>query len=145
VAGPTGPTGAASTVAGPTGPTGTTGTTGATGPTGPMYGSRVVAIADGTSVTINADTTDLATQANTQIIGVLTINAPTGTLANGQKIMFRLTSTNVQTFSWNTVFAGSTDLTLPVVSSGASKTDYVGFIYNSTATKWQLLAKVFGF
>jgi hypothetical protein len=110
-----------------------------------MYGSRVVAIADGTSVTIDADTTDLATQANTQAAGTLTINAPTGTLANGQKIMFRLTSTNAQTFSWNSVFAGSIDLTLPTVSSGGGKSDYLGFIYNSTAAKWQLLAKVFGF
>jgi hypothetical protein len=75
----------------------------------------------------------------------LTINAPTGTLSNGQKIIFRLTSTNVQTFSWNAVFIGSTDLALPTASSGSSKEDYVGFIYDSTAVKWQLLAKVFGF
>lgn len=106
---------------------------------------RVVAIADATSVTINADTTDIATQANTQALGTLTINAPTGTPANGQKFIFRLRSTNVQTFSWNAVFAGSTDLSLPTVSSGSSKYDYVGFIYNSTAGKWQLLAKNFGF
>ena len=107
--------------------------------------TRVVSIADGTSVTINADTTDLATQTNTQVTGTLTINAPTGTLANGQKIMLRLQSSNVQTFSWNAVFAGSTDLSLPTVSSGSSKYDYVGFIYNTTATKWQILAKNFGF
>jgi hypothetical protein len=63
---------------------------------------------------------------------------------NGQKLIFRLTSTNVQTFSWNAVFAGSTDLTLPTVSSGTSRTDYLGFIYNSTSSKWQLIAKIFG-
>ena len=107
--------------------------------------ARVVAVADATSITINADTTDMATQANTQAAGTLTINAPTGTLSNGQKLLLRLTSTNVQTFSWNGVFAGSTDLALPSASSGSSKTDYLGFIYNSTATKWQLIAKNFGF
>lgn len=107
--------------------------------------SRVVAIADGTSVTINADTTDVATQANTQGAGTLTINAPTGTPFNGQKLIFRLSSTSVQTFSWNGVFQGSTDLNLPTASSSGGKFDYVGFIYNSTATKWQLVAKVFGF
>lgn len=106
---------------------------------------RVVSIADGTSITINADTTDLATQANTQAAGTLTINAPTGTPVNGQKLMLRLQSTNVQTFSWNSVFAGSTDLVLPTASSGSSKYDYVGFIYNSAAAKWQLIAKNFGF
>jgi hypothetical protein len=107
--------------------------------------SRVVAIANATSVTINADTTDIATQANTQAVGTLTINAPTGTPVDGQKLIFRLQSTNVQTFSWNAIFAGSNDLVLPTASSGASDYDYVGFIYNSTATKWQLVAKVFGF
>ena len=110
-----------------------------------MYGSRVVIVADATSITINADTTDIATQANTQAVGTLTINAPTGTIANGQKIMLRLLSTNVQTFSWNSVFAASTDLALPTVSSGSSKYDYMGFIYNSTAAKWQIMAKNFGF
>lgn len=106
---------------------------------------RVVSISDAASITINADTTDVATQVNTQATGTLTINAPTGTPINGQKIVLRLQSTNVQTFSWNAVFAGSTDLSLPAASSGSSKYDYVGFIYNSTASKWQLLAKVFGF
>lgn len=107
--------------------------------------ARVVAVADATSITMNADTTDIATQANTQAAGTLTINAPTGTLSNGQKLLLRLTSTNVQTFSWNGVFAGSTDLALPSASSGSGKTDYLGFIYNSTATKWHLIAKNFGF
>ena len=106
---------------------------------------RVVTIADATSVTINADTTDIATQANTQSAGTLTINAPTGTPFNGQKIIFRLSSTSIQTFSWNAAFQGSTDLNLPTASSSGGKYDYVGFIYNSTATKWQLVAKVFGF
>jgi hypothetical protein len=106
---------------------------------------RVVSIADGTSITINADTTDMATQANTQAAGTLTVNAPTGTPVNGEKLVLRLQSTNVQTFSCNAIFAGSTYLALPTASSGSSKYDYVGFIYNSTASKWQLLAKVFGF
>jgi len=106
---------------------------------------RVVTITDATSVTINADTTDIATQANTQSAGTLTMNAPTGTPFNGQKLIFRLSSTSVQTFSWNAAFQGSTDLNLPTASSSGGKYDYVGFIYNSTAAKWQLVAKVFGF
>ena len=145
--GPTGPTGAQGNI-GPTGAQGDigpTGAQGATGPTGAMYGSRVVAYTDATSITIDADTTDMATMANTQAAGTFTLNAPTGTLANGQKLMFRMTSTNVQTFSWNAVFRGSTDLTLPTASSGASKEDYMGFIYDSTAIKSDLIAKNFGF
>jgi hypothetical protein len=118
---------------------------GDTGATGPQYGTRVVTLADATSITLNADTTDMGTQANTQAAGTLTINAPTGTATNGQKLMLRISSTNVQTFSWNSIFAGSTDLALATATSGSSKTDYLGFIYNSISTKWQLVAKVFGF
>jgi hypothetical protein len=146
VAGPTGPTGNPSTVAGPTGPTGAVSTVaGPTGPTGPSSSNRVVDYATATSITINANTTDMATMANTQSAGTFTLNAPTGTLANGQKLIFRMTSTNIQTFSWNAVFRGSTDLTLPTASSGAGKEDYMGFIYDSTSVKWDLLAKNFGF
>jgi hypothetical protein len=107
--------------------------------------SRVSVIANATSITVNADTTDIATQANTQVAGTLTINAPTGTIVNGQKFILRLTSTNIQTFSWNAVFVGSTDIALPITSSGAGLTDYIGFIYNSASSKWQMIAKVFGF
>jgi len=106
--------------------------------------ARVVALANAATITFNADTTDIATQANTQAAGTLTINAPTGTPTNGQKLIFRIQSTNEQIFSWNAVFTGSTDLAIPGFSTGASKYDYVGFIYNSTAAKWQLLAKNFG-
>jgi hypothetical protein len=94
---------------------------------------------------MNADTTDIASQTNTQSVGTLTINAVTGTLFDGQKIIFRLQSENIQTFSWNAVFVGSSDISLPSTSTGSSKYDYMGFIYNATATKWQLLAKNFGF
>jgi hypothetical protein len=106
---------------------------------------RVNALADGTSITINADTTDMATQINTQVTGTLTINAPTGTPLNGQMVMLRIKSSNVQTFSWNSIFDGSSDLALPTATSGSSLTDYLGFIYDSTAIKWQLIAKNFGF
>jgi len=105
---------------------------------------RVVVIADGTSITMNADTTDMATQANTQAVGTLTVNAPSGTPTNGQKLMLRLRSTNVQTFSWNAIFQGGT-FALPTTSSGSSKFDYYGFIYNSTATKWQIVGTATGF
>jgi hypothetical protein len=106
---------------------------------------RVVAITDGTSVTINGSITDIAAQTNTQVTGTLTINAITGTPSDGQKIIFRLQSASVQTFSWNAVFNGSTDVPLPTSSTGSNKYDYMGFIYNANASTWQLLAKNFGF
>jgi hypothetical protein len=131
-------TGTGANIAGTLNVAGTLNTSGAILP-------RVVSLSDGTSVTINGDTTDFATQTNTQAAGTLVINAISGTPYNGQRVTFRLQSTNVQTFSWNAIFGGSTDTPLPTASSGSSKYDYMGFIYNSTATKWQLLAKNFGY
>jgi len=87
----------------------------------------------------------MAVQTNTQSTGTLTINAITGTIVNGQKIMFRLQSNYVQTFAWNAVFAGSNDLGLPTASTGGAKYDYIGFIYNSTAAKWHAISRNFGF
>ena len=57
--------------------------------------TRIVNITDATSVTINADTTDVALQTNTQAAGTLTLNAITGSPVNGQKIIFRLKSTSL--------------------------------------------------
>lgn len=112
---------------------------------GSVATSRVVSYADATSITINADTTDIATMVNTQAAGTFTINSPTGSFYDGQKLMFRLKSTNIQTFSWNAIYAGSVDAPLPTASSGSSLTDYVGFIYDSTSTKWHVIAKNFGY
>jgi hypothetical protein len=106
---------------------------------------RVVSTASATSVTPNSDTTDILIQANTEPIGTLTINAPIGSPVNGQTFVFRLSSTAVQTFAWNAIYQGSTDSPLPSASSGAGKTDYMGFIYNTSNSKWQMLAKNFGF
>ena len=106
---------------------------------------RVVTIADGTSITINGTTTDIAVQVNTQAVGTLTVNSPTGTPFDGQKLLLRLNSLNIQTFSWNSVFVGSLTTPLPALSSGGSLYDYFGFIYNSAASKWNFVAYNVGF
>jgi hypothetical protein len=105
---------------------------------------RVVAIADSLSVTINADITDMATQTNTGS-GTVTINAPTGTPYDGQKLLFRIQSTNSLTFSFNAIFNGSTDLAPPTVTSGSNKYDYMGWMYNTGDSKWNLISRNFGF
>lgn len=107
---------------------------------------RVVTIANGISISINADVTDIASQVNTQVAGsTLAINSLTGTFFDGQKIIFRLKSTNSQLLNWANTFAGSSDLALPFASTGSDKYDYMGFIYNELTNKWHLLAKNFGF
>ena len=107
---------------------------------------RVVIAADGPTITPNIVTTDILVQANTLAVpGTLTINAPSGTPFNGQSLVMRISSAAVQTFAWNAIYQSSTDLPLPTDTSGAGKTDYLGFMYNSIAVKWQVLAKNFGF
>lgn len=118
-----------------------TATSGIHGPLVP----RISIIPDGNTFTINADSTDIATQINTQTTGTLTIGPMSGTFFDGQKIMVRLKSTNIQEFGWDISFAGSADLALPLVSTGSDKYDYMGFIYNELTTQWHLLAKNFGF
>jgi hypothetical protein len=127
----------------PTNPLGTA--YGGTGTTKGFADPRTVVVPSSSSITPDADTTDIMVQINSVSAGTLTVNAPTGTPVNGQRIIMRITSTNVQNLSFNSIYQGSTDIGLPANLSGSSKTDYMGFMYNSTAAKWQLLAKVFGF
>lgn len=72
--------------------------------------------------------------------GALLFNAPGGTPVNGQKLIIRITDNGTaQALTWNAVFTASTDLALPSTTV-ISKTLYCGFIYNSTSSKWILLA-----
>jgi len=112
---------------------------------GGVIPTRVLTVADATSISLNSDAADFFTQANTQVIGTLTINAPTGSPVNAQRLIIRIRSTNVQTFAWNAIFIGSDELFLPTVTSGSTKYDYFGFFYNTTASKWQLVSKLMGF
>jgi hypothetical protein len=112
------------------------------------FSPRLTVVTDGTSISFSCDNTDLVTHANAQGVGgTLTINAPTGTPYSGQKIIIRIRSTNAQILSFNTIYAASSDVTFPSATSGSSKFDYLGFIYNDTSgiAKWQLIAKVLGF
>ena len=101
---------------------------------------RVTTASDATSITPNTDSADITYQANTQGAGTLTINADAGTPTNGQKWILKIKSTNAQTLSWNAVYNGSTDVTLPTSTTGSSKYDYIGFIYNSANSKWDCVA-----
>ncbi len=107
--------------------------------------ARIVSIADATSISVNADTTDIAYQLNTQSGGTLTVNNPTGTPLDGQLLTYRIKCTNVQTFSWDTQFRGSTALALTTATSGSSKYDYLGFRYNAADTKWDQQGSNLGF
>lgn len=100
---------------------------------------RQVAMADAVSVTPTSDTADINTFVSTQAGGTLTVNAPTGTPTDGQKLTLRLKSTNAQTYSFNATYAFSTTVTAPTTLA-AGKTDYIGLMWNATNTKWDVVA-----
>lgn len=106
---------------------------------------RVTAASDATSITPDGDTADVVTQANTQALGTLTINSPSGTPTNGQELTLRIKSTNAHTYSFNAIYRGSLDTPLPTTHSGSSLTDYLKFIYNSADSKWDLIAIAGGY
>ncbi len=72
--------------------------------------------------------------------GGLLFNAPGGSPAQAQKLIIRIKDDGTaRALTYNAVFRASSDLPLPTTTV-LSKTLYMGFIYNSTDTKWDLLA-----
>lgn len=71
----------------------------------------------------------------------LAINAPTGTPVDGNKLIFRILDNGVsQTLNWNGTYTAIGSV-LPTATV-AGKMTYVGCIYNSTNTRWDVLAAV---
>jgi hypothetical protein len=71
----------------------------------------------------------------------LTLAAPTGTLVQGQALMIRIKdNATAQTITWTSGAGGyrAIGVTLPTTTV-ISKTTYVGFIYNSTDSRWDAI------
>lgn len=90
-----------------------------------------------TGTSLNCDTTDqfeVTAQA-----GALLFNAPSGTPVGGQKLIIRIKDNGTaRALTYNAIFRpmGNALPTTTVVS----KTLYMGFIYNATDSKWDLVA-----
>jgi hypothetical protein len=108
--------------------------------TGKGITKRVGSVASATSITPNIDLYDEVIQTNTGGNGTLTLNAPTGTPTDGKVLIVRIKSTNSQTYAFNGAYRASTNMPFPETHAGGSKFDYLGFIYNDLASKWDLLA-----
>jgi len=75
----------------------------------------------------------------TALAANVTINAPTGTPVDGNKLMFRILDNGVtRTLTWNATYT-VIGVSLPVATT-VNKMTYVGCIYNSTNTRWDVLA-----
>jgi hypothetical protein len=69
-----------------------------------------------------------------------TVGAPTGTPTHGQKFTMRIKDLGgfAVAIGWNAIYR-AVGATLPTTTI-VDKTLYVGFIYNSTDTKWDCVA-----
>ncbi len=69
-----------------------------------------------------------------------TIAVPSGSPVQGEKLMIRLKDNGTaRALTWNPIYRASSDLALPTTTT-LSKTMYLGFVYNSTDTKWDFVA-----
>jgi hypothetical protein len=69
----------------------------------------------------------------------LTVAAPTGTPVDGSKLIIRiLDNGTARAITWNATYT-VIGVTLPTTTT-ASKTTYVGCVYNATATRWDVIA-----
>lgn len=99
--------------------------------------SRESTTASSSTPTPNSDTTDIYTV--TALAAGATFGAPTGTPTQGQKLIIRIKDNGTaRALSWNAIYR-IIGTTLPTTTT-ISKTIYVGFIYNSTDTKWDCVA-----
>jgi len=107
---------------------------------------RVSSTASSGSPTPDIDTTD--EYILTALAAGATFGAPTGTPIEGQQLIIRIKDNGTaQSLGWNSGVGGyraSTDLALPATTV-LGKTLYLGFMYNSTDSKWDLLAKLDNF
>jgi hypothetical protein len=89
------------------------------------------------TLTIDSDSTDFAViTAQTE---ALTIAAPTGTPVEGQKVIVRIKDDgSARGITFNAIFR-AIGVTLPTTTV-ASKITYLGLVYNSTDTKWDIVA-----
>jgi hypothetical protein len=69
----------------------------------------------------------------------LTVSAPVGTPLDGNKLMIRITgNSSAYAITWNVAYT-VIGVTLPTTTV-ATKTIYVGTIYNATNTRWDVIA-----
>jgi len=111
----------------------------------PTIQPRIVTTSSGATWTVNTDITDIGVYTGSgNGSGALTI-AFTGTPSNGQKVTLKIhgTSAFTLTYGGSAGWSFSSDLYQP--SSTSPYTDYQGFIYDSSLSKWCLLSLNRGF
>jgi hypothetical protein len=100
------------------------------------------------TIRVGTETSNTTTSINTDSYDMWTITAlaaadaitATGTPTEGQKLLIRIKDNGTaRALTFNSIFRASSDLALPSTTI-ISKTLYLGFIYNNTDSKWDLVA-----
>jgi len=124
-----------------TAPSGTVvGTTDTQTLTNKRINPRVSSTTSTATLTVNSDSFDQAVLTAQAV--ALSVAAPTGTPVNGQKLTLRFKdNATAQTISWTTTSGGFRVIgcTLPTTTV-ISKTVYIGCIYNSDDTFWDVVS-----
>lgn len=93
----------------------------------------------GTSGTLTMNIASFETTKTGNLTGAVTFAAPSGTAIDGQKHVLRIKDNGTaRALSWNAIFR-PIGVTLPTTTV-ANKLTYVGMIYNSADTKWDVIA-----
>ena len=101
--------------------------------------TRTLSTGSASSITVNSDTTDI--QLVTALSADLSIEIPSGSPVNGQKLIYRIRDNNVQrNLTWNAIFRAANSGAIPSVTI-ANKTMYFEYIYNDTDTKWDMFVQ----
>lgn len=98
---------------------------------------RVSSTTSSGTPTPNSDTDDVYIL--TALAASATFGSPTGTPVQGQRLMVRIKDNGTaRTLAWNAIYR-AVGVTLPTTTV-INKTLYIGFVYNSTDTKWDAIA-----
>ena len=102
-----------------------------------------IALTDGATISTNAA---LGNSFKVTLGGNRALAAPTNP-TDGQKAMwiFVQDGTGSRTIALNSVFTFGTDVTGCVLSTTASKTDYLGAVYNAANTAWNVVSCAKGY
>jgi len=100
-------------------------------------------IVDGVNIATDASLGNIFT---VTLAGNRTLDNPTNP-SNGQKAIWRIKqdATGSRTLAFGAAFRFGTDITGITLTTTASKTDYIGAVYNGTDSKWDIIAFVKGY
>jgi hypothetical protein len=102
-----------------------------------------VALTDAATIATDAS---LGTHFTVTLAGNRTLGNPTNP-THGQRCIWEITqdATGLRTITLGSAFALGTSIAAVTLTTTASKTDFIGAIYNSTAGKWRVVAFNKGF